>query len=244
MLGPGSIAGGRAEGTSSTSIGEALEVLDATGTTAEVPVVAEMELKLDTLFLGTLVSDELFTSLAGERPVTQVYVRADQDRIDDVGNDLDALVEDFTGTEALPGNFIGQIFGQVIDFMIAAVNGLLGLSVLIALIGIVNTMNLSIHERRRELGMVRALGMTRGQVRSMVRTEAFLIGVLGTVVGVGAGLVLGAVVSASFTEAFPSIAWGRVLLVFAAGVAVSVLASILPARRAVRLEMLDAMAAT
>src|SRR5690606_41703645 len=62
----------------------------------------------------------------------------------------------------------------------SAVNGLLGMSVVIALVGIVNTMTLSIFERRRELGMVRALGMTRQQVGRMILLEAFVIGLLGT----------------------------------------------------------------
>jgi putative ABC transport system permease protein len=68
----------------------------------------------------------------------------------------------------------------VFDFLINTVNALLGMSVIIALVGIVNTLTLSIIERRRELGMVRALGMTRQQVGRMVRAEAVLIGTLGT----------------------------------------------------------------
>ncbi len=226
---------------STARVGEVYMLLNPEGEVVEIPVAAVLEIQLDTLFLGTIVNEEVFAEVAGDQPVGQVYIRADQDRIDEIGAELDNLTEDYTGIEALPGNFIGQILGSVIDFFIAAVNGLLGLSVLIALIGIVNTMNLSIHERRRELGMVRALGMTRQQVRSMVRTEAFLIGILGTIIGVTTGVFLGFIVSGSLTDATPSMAWGRVGLILATGIVISVLASLLPARRAVRLEMLDAM---
>ncbi len=230
--------------SSTAHVGDVYRLIDPEGEEIDVPVSAVLDFNLDTLFLATLVNEDLFEQIAGDQPVGQVFIRTDQDNVDQVGNDLDNLLEDYTGLRALPGNFIGQIFGTVIDFLIAAVNGLLGLSVLIALVGIVNTMNLSIHERRRELGMVRALGMTRQQVRSMVRVEAFMIGMLGTVIGVGTGVFLGWVVSASITEGGVTLAWGRVGLIFAAGVVISVLASLLPARRAVRLEMLEAMAAT
>ena len=153
-------------------------------------------------------------------------------------------MKDYSGLAVEPGNFIGRILGSIIDFLIAAVNGLLGLSVIIALVGIVNTMNLSIYERRRELGMVRALGMTEGQVKSMVRTEAFLIGILGTVIGMLSGIFLGWIVVASVTESGIGLDWGRIGLIFAAGVVISVLASLWPAHQSVKVQMLEAMAAT
>jgi putative ABC transport system permease protein len=117
--------------------------------------------------------------------------------------------------------------------------------VVIALIGIVNTLTLSLYERRAELGTVRALGMTKQQVGRMVRLEAVLIGILGTVVGMAAGLLLGWVVVGSLSTSIDlSINWARLGLIAVAGVVVGVLASVLPARRAVRLDMLDAMRAT
>ncbi len=245
--GPTLDIGGSASTAGSVAVGDVYNLIDPQGDTVQVPVAAVMEFDIGDLFLlflGTIVNEDVFTEVAGEQPVGQVFIRADQNRIDAVGTDLDNLLEDYTGLEAVPGNFIGQLLGSVIDFLIAAVNGLLGLSVLIALIGIVNTMNLSIHERRRELGMVRALGMTRSQVRSMVRTESFLIGVLGTFIGVASGVFLGFVVVGSVTSGGLSLNWGRVGLIFAAGVVISVLASLWPARKAVKVEMLEAMSAT
>jgi putative ABC transport system permease protein len=123
--------------------------------------------------------------------------------------------------------------------------GLLGLAILIALLGIMNTLALSIHERTRELGLLRAVGMTRGQVRSTVRWESVLIALLGTVVGLGTGLFYGWAMargmrSEGFTEfsvPFGSLAWICVLAAVA-----GVVAAIWPARRAARLNILDAIA--
>jgi putative ABC transport system permease protein len=232
----------------SASLGDVYTFVDPDGNAVRVPVAATLEFSLGDLFLlflGTIVNEETFEAIAGDQPVTQLFVRADQAQIDDVGTALDNVLADYTGIEAVPGNFIGQLLGNVIDFLIAAVNGLLGLSVVIALVGIVNTMNLSIFERRRELGMVRALGMTKSQVRSMVRAESFLIGILGTLVGVVSGVFLGWVVVGSVADSVDlSLNWGRVGLIVLAGVVISVLASLWPARKAVQVEMLEAMAAT
>ena len=93
--------------------------------------------------------------------------------------------------------------------------------------------------------MVRALGMTRKQVGRMVRAEAVLIGTLGTLIGVGSGLLLGWVLIGSLSaEIALEVNWARITLVVLLGVAAGVVASILPARRATRVEMVEAMAAT
>ncbi len=228
----------------STSTDDTLSLIDPEGDIIEVPIVAQFQLSLDTIFLSTVVNDDLFAQIAGDQPVAQVYVRSASGEIEHLGTTLDSLTSGFTGVQVIPGNFIGQVIGQAIDFLIAAINGLLGLSVLIALIGIINTMNLSIHERRRELGMVRALGMTSSQVRTMVRIEGILIGLLGTIVGVASGAIVGWSVVRGITDSAVSLAWGRMSLIFAAGLVISLLACLLPARHAVKVPMLEAMAAT
>jgi putative ABC transport system permease protein len=103
-------------------------------------------------------------------------VSAVHDRIDDVlASHPDATVmnqEEFEGA-----------LGGVIDQLLTMVTALLLLAVLIALLGIVNTLALSVFERTRELGMLRAVGMTRGQVRSMVRWESVVISTIGALLG-------------------------------------------------------------
>jgi putative ABC transport system permease protein len=122
------------------------------------------------------------------------------------------------------------------------------MSVVIALIGIVNTLSLSILERRRELGLLRIIGMVDKRVQRMVRIESAIISALGTVTGVVLGLVIGWGLVASInrtTDAGISISLPYPLLglVLVAGVLLGFLASIIPARRSTRLEVLDAIAA-
>ena len=132
-----------------------------------------------------------------------------------------------------------------VDTMLAIVYVLLALAIVIALLGIANTLALSVHERTRELGLLRAVGQTRAQLRAMVRWESVIVALFGTVGGLGLGAFLGwALVRAASTEdigAF-SAPVGRLLVVLAAGAVVGVLAGIRPARRAARLDVLAAIA--
>lgn len=140
--------------------------------------------------------------------------------------------------------YVGSVAGQV-DQLLAVVYVLLALSIVIALMGIGNTLSLSIHERTRELGLLRAVGQTRGQLRSMVRWESVLIAVFGTLGGVGLGLFLGwGLVRVATTEAgFGSFALPVTQLgvVAVMGVLVGVVAAVRPARRAARLDVLEAV---
>lgn len=224
-------------------VGDTYGLRNLDGSITYLQVGATLEAKLDSLILGFLVGEGTFDRLVGEQPVSYVFVRVAPAQADAVGVHLDELLVDHTGVEVAAGNFIGQAVAQVFDFLIGAVNALLGMSVVIALVGIVNTMTLAIFERRHELGMVRALGMTRSQVAAMIRLEAVLMGLLGTVIGVAAGVLLSWVVISSIGEESIGLNfnWARVGLIMLVGVSVGVLASILPTRRATRLDMLDAM---
>lgn len=132
-----------------------------------------------------------------------------------------------------------------VDQLLGLMSALLGLAVLIALFGIANTLALSIFERTRELGLLRAVGMTRRQVRSMIRWEAVIIAVLGAVLGVAVGVFFAwAFVLSLGDEGFGQLAVpGRQLLLYVAlaGVA-GMVAAVLPARRAARLDVLAAIA--
>jgi putative ABC transport system permease protein len=125
------------------------------------------------------------------------------------------------------------------------VNALLTLAVVIALIGIANTLALSVHERTRELGLLRAVGMTRRQTRRMVRWEAVLVALFGAILGVAAGLVFGwGVVSALPADTFGGtlrIPVRQILQMVVLASAATLVAAWLPARRAGKLNVLDAI---
>ncbi|MET8127100.1 FtsX-like permease family protein [Streptomyces sp. NPDC005065] len=135
-----------------------------------------------------------------------------------------------------------------IDMMLTLVYALLALAVLIALLGIANTLTLAIHERTRELGLLRAVGQTRSQLRAMVRWESVLVAAFGTAGGLLLGGFLGWVlVKASegagdtpFAFALPP---ARLLVIALVGIIAGALAGWRPARRAARLDMLRAIAA-
>jgi putative ABC transport system permease protein len=131
-----------------------------------------------------------------------------------------------------------------IDQMLGLMYGLLGLALVIALIGIANTLALSIHERTRELGLLRAVGMTRAQLRRTVRAEAVIIAALGTIEGLVVGTLLGwAVVSAldsqGVTELSIPVTQLGVVTVLAS--LAGVVAATAPGRRAARLDVLSAI---
>ncbi len=177
----------------------------------------------------------------------QIYVQAvDGADVEALGAQLDELVADLP-TVAIQdlGEFIEAQTGPINTFL-GIVYALLALAILIALIGITNTLSLSVLERTRELGMLRAVGMTRGQLKRMVRTEAAIIAVFGTLIGLVIGIIfsiaLTVAISADtpdlFTYSLPVVQ--LVVITVCAGLA-GLLAAWLPARRAANLNVLDAI---
>jgi putative ABC transport system permease protein len=136
-----------------------------------------------------------------------------------------------------------------IDTFLTIVYALLALAILIALLGIANTLSLSVHQRTRELGLLRAVGETRGQLRAMVRWESVIIALFGTTMGLVLGVFLGwALVRAAGQQGGATVSAfaappAQLGLVLAVGAVAGVLAGVRPARRAARLPLLRAIAA-
>ncbi|WP_323958692.1 FtsX-like permease family protein [Arthrobacter sp. JZ12] len=137
-------------------------------------------------------------------------------------------------------------FNQIIDVLLLVVIALLAVAVLIALIGVANTLSLSVHERTRESALLRALGLTRGQLRSMLAVEAVLIAGVAALIGVGLGMLYGWLgaqsalgLVAEVTASFP---WLQLAGVLAVAILAGLAASVLPARRATRLSPVEGLA--
>jgi putative ABC transport system permease protein len=131
-----------------------------------------------------------------------------------------------------------------IDQMLALIYALLGLAVVIAVLGIVNTLALSVIERTREIGLLRAVGLSRRQLRTMLRLESVAIALLGAVLGVGLGLAGGwALQRALASDGIDvlSVPVGQLALFVALAGLVGVLAALWPGRRAARLDVLRAI---
>ena len=142
------------------------------------------------------------------------------------------------------GEFRQRLDAEV-DKVLMMANAMVALALIIALIGIANTLALSVFERTRELGLLRAVGMTRRQLRRMVRLEAAVVALFGATVGVGLGLIFGVGVVAALPASFASevaVPVGPIAVVVLLTVSAAVVATWLPARRAGRLDVLDAIA--
>ncbi|MGW1374549.1 ABC transporter permease [Streptomyces sp. NPDC002446] len=136
--------------------------------------------------------------------------------------------------------------GQI-DTVVNMVYGLLGMAVIIAVVGVVNTLAMSVFERTREIGMLRAIGLARSGIKQMVRLESVVISLFGAVLGMGVGIFLawagGSLVGSSFPTYEMVLPWGRLGLFLLIALVVGVLAALWPARRAARLNMLEAIGA-
>ena len=149
----------------------------------------------------------------------------------------------FPTAEVLNQQELKETREEQVDQLVNLFYALLILAIVISLFGIANTLALSIHERRRELGMLRAIGMSRRQVRTMIRYEAVITALIGAILGMALGVIFAALISQplkdeGFTLSYP-IGSLIALLVFAA--VLGVLAAIPPARRASRLDVLDSL---
>ena len=223
------------------------DMVTITGTGGQMRELRVDAISDDFTLLGNFtVSFDTYGEIVSEQQLVQVVVVAD-DGVDLMAleTDIEAVVDGLPSVSVLDRDeFIGDLASQITSFL-TLVNALLLLSIIIAMIGIANTLSLSIHERTRELGLLRAVGMSRSQLRSAVRWEAVIISLLGTLVGLGVGLLTSwALVTSlgSFGLNTFSVPIASLAIVMALAAALGVMASIRPARRAAKLDILDAIA--
>lgn len=187
---------------------------------------------------ASFVDIDAFTANGMDELDYDVYVSGDAAAVTAVtAADPSAVVQD-------RAEFIDNKNAQI-DNMLGLFYAMLALAILIALLGIANTLALSIGERTRELGLMRAVGMTRAQTRSMVRWEATIIAVFGSTLGLAIGTFFGwAVVRALADQGIDTLTVpiGSLALVTLIAAAAGATAAILPARRAARLDVLAALA--
>jgi putative ABC transport system permease protein len=174
-----------------------------------------------------------------------VYVTKDPGAdTDTVRKEIEGVVKDLpTVTVKDPEGYAAEQKTQINQFL-AFIYGLLGLSVVIAILGVVNTLSLSVIERTREVGLLRAVGVSRSQLRTMIRLEAIVVAVFGAILGVVMGVAFGsAVVHALEDDGLTDLAipWMAVVVFVVGSALLGVLAAVFPARRAARLDVLRAI---
>jgi putative ABC transport system permease protein len=182
-------------------------------------------------------------------PASQVDIQVFVKTADDVQSDtalaaVEREVEGYPGSEVLDQTEYKEQQLAFVDQMLGLVYALLALAILIALLGIGNTLALSVIERTRELGVLRAVGMTRAQLRQTIRWESVMIAIQGTLLGLVIGIFFGwALVTALEDEGLNTLTipvTSLVVVVLVAALA-GVLAAVLPARRAARMDVLRAV---
>jgi putative ABC transport system permease protein len=160
--------------------------------------------------------------------------------------DVDRIIKPLpTVTVKDPGEYAQEQRSQI-NLFLYFIYALLGLAVVIAVLGIINTLALSVIERTREVGLLRAVGLSRRQLRRMVRLESVIVAVLGAALGVGMGLAFGVALQRAIADQgvdVLAIPWLQLVLFVALAAIAGVLAAVLPARRAARLDVLRAIGA-
>jgi putative ABC transport system permease protein len=210
-----------------------------------LPVVAVVE-PADARALSTdfLLSHATYEAHFSERVDASVLVRT-ADGVDAAAarDAIERAVADYPAAQVRDQGAAVAGRAATVDQVLALVTVLVAFATLIALLGITNTLVLSVVERTREIGLLRAVGMSRAQVRSMVRTEAVLLAAVGAVVGLGAGAAVAAgAVGTLGTPAAVSVPVLPLLAVAAVATAAGAVAGMVPARRAARLDVLAAVA--
>jgi putative ABC transport system permease protein len=156
---------------------------------------------------------------------------------------LQKAVDSYPGSYLRTSDEFEKLNQGWIDGVVGLLYAMLGLSVIVSLFGIVNTLALAVLERTRELGTLRAVGMTRRQVRRMIRHESIIVALIGAVLGMAVGLVLAALVTRSLSgEGLElSIPAGTLVAFLVVAIVAGMAAAILPARRASRMNILEAL---
>lgn len=200
----------------------------------------------DALVGPMFISNEAYEANSTEVFDMSIYVLSnDEFSTDEFRTAVEAVTAPYPNAEVMDLGELKDSVGAQVDQMLTLVYALLALAVVIALIGIANTIALSTVERTKEIGLLRAVGMTRPQLRASVRWESLLIALLGTSMGLAIGLFLGwSMVEALRSEGITELAipYFEMVVVAALAAIAGVLASIRPAAKAARLPILDAVA--
>jgi len=225
------------------SVGERIPMTTETGLQSTVTVTGIY--RDQALLQGFVLPISVFARIFHQPRLQAVFVRlapgADKAA---AGHELDQALRPFPGVLARSTQQVKNVVAGHVNSVLALFYALLALVVGMSLLGIVNTLSLSLHERTRELGMLRALGMTPEQTRVLIRDESIITAALGAIAGVVLGVLLAWIVTLALggdgvVFALPIL---QVLGLLVLGLAAGVLASVLPARRAVRLDVLEAIA--
>jgi putative ABC transport system permease protein len=225
-------------------VGDSFRLLTQTGERPQFKVVGQFASKLG-LFGSVLIPQDVLAGEFGQSQDTIDFIKTapgvDAAKVQAL---LTRGVEAaFPTAEVLNQEELKESQEEQVNMLVNLFYALLLLAIVISLFGIANTLALSIHERRRELGMLRAIGMSRRQVRTMIRYESVITALIGAILGMVLGIVFATLIAQpledeGFTLSYPI---GSLILLLILSALAGVLAAIPPARRASRLNVLESL---
>lgn len=199
-------------------------------------------------FLSTFVIPKKLAdqhSAASRPDIREIWIKADGGASKATEESIVNALGDNPAMSVMDRQDIRDMFGGFINTALNIMYGLLAMALLIAVLGVVNTLAMSVFERQQEIGMLRAIGLDRAKVKRMIRLEAVVISVFGAVIGIGLGVFLGWAIGQTLSSDIPGYAlvipWDRLAVFLALAGLVGVLASLWPARSAAKLNMLTAI---
>ncbi|MER5279460.1 FtsX-like permease family protein [Streptomyces sp. NPDC002809] len=212
--------------------------------------------KKGSLKIGALYKDNEFLSPVliprdvvapheGRADIREIWVKTDGGASTANEQALVDALGDNPGMSIMDRDDIRDMFGGSINLAMNIMYGLLAMALIIAVLGVVNTLAMSVFERQQEIGMLRAIGLDRRKVKRMIRLEAVVISLFGAVVGIALGLFLGWAIGRTVAAEIPQyvlvVPWGRIAVFLLLAGLVGVLAAMWPARSAAKLNMLTAI---
>ncbi|ACQ78720.1 protein of unknown function DUF214 [Beutenbergia cavernae DSM 12333] len=225
------------------AVGDSIELTGDGGARLTTSIGAVIDSQV--VAVDVLLADEQFDEIMRQPQVAAVLVdAAPGTSVADLGDALDTALEPFVVVSALDADELTSLLGDMVDQALAILYALLALSVIIAVLGIVNTLALSVVERTREIGLLRAVGLGRLQLGATITIESILIAVFGTFVGVAVGVALAAALPSVYADqglSVLAVPWDRIGLILALAVVVGLVAAVGPAVRASRLPVLEAI---
>jgi putative ABC transport system permease protein len=227
------------------AVGDTFSAKTASGKVIDYTVTGTFEDATD--FMGDYAASDVNAAAFGERDsVTNVFLNIEPGvEVAVVRAAIDELLAaEFPTVNSENQQELKDSIAEELNAVLGIVIALLALSVIVSLFGIVNTLALSIHERTRELGLLRAVGTSRRQVRRIVRYEAVITAMIGGVLGAVLGVVFAVIVSRPLAEEgfVLSIPVGQLIIMLVLAGVAGVIAAIGPARRASKMDVLEALA--
>ncbi|MFF7369514.1 ABC transporter permease [Streptomyces tricolor] len=196
---------------------------------------------------GIILDNKVLTPHLSDPADMQVMVKTADGASDGVKDRLEKTLGANPAIKVQDKQDISNEIAKSFTLVLNMVYGLLGMAVIVAVLGVINTLAMSVFERAQEIGMLRAIGLDRRAVKRMVRLESLVISLFGGVLGIGLGVFFGWAAGELLGAKMPTyelvLPWGRMAVFLLLAGTVGVLAALWPARRAARLNMLAAIKA-